>query len=116
MEYLVALVQGIYYLVTGIWPLLSMDSFLKVTGPKTDLWLVKTVGAILAVIGSVLILAQANAEITASIVVLAMGSAFGLAVVEFIYVSRQVIPMIYLGDAFLELLIIAWWAFSFVFS
>ena len=52
----------------------------------------------------------------ASIVVLAMGSAFALAVVELIHVARQVIPLIYLADAFLELLLIAWWAFSFVFT
>ena len=37
MEYPVALVQGIFYFLTGIWPLLSMETFLKVTGPKTDL-------------------------------------------------------------------------------
>ena len=116
MEYPVALVQGIYFFVTGIWPLVSMETFLKITGPKTDLWLVKTVGSILAVIGAVLILAQVNGEITASIVVLAMGSAFSLAVVEMVYVAKQVIPIIYLGDAFLELLLIAWWAFRFVFS
>jgi hypothetical protein len=116
VEYPVALVQGIYFFVTGVWPLLSMRTFLMVTGPKTDLWLVKTVGAILAVIGAVLIIAQVNAEISASIVVLAMGSAFALAIVEIIYVARQVIPMIYLADALAELLLIAWWAFSLVFS
>jgi hypothetical protein len=36
MEFLVALVQGTYFFVTGIWPILSMNTFLKVTGPKTD--------------------------------------------------------------------------------
>ena len=116
MDYPVALVQGLFYLATGIWPLLSMETFLKVTGLKTDLWLVMTVGAILAVIGAVLILAVSIGEINASLVVLAMGSAFVLAFVEIIYVAQQVIPLVYLGDAFLELLIIAWWAFSFVFS
>lgn len=116
MEYPVALVQGIYFFITGVWPLVSMRTFLTITGPKTDLWLVKTVGAILAVIGAVLILAQANGEINASIVVLAMGSAFALAIVEIIYVGKQVIPLIYLADAFAELLLIAWWAFSIVFT
>jgi hypothetical protein len=116
MEYVVALVQGIYFFVFGIWPLVSMRTFLMITGPKTDLWLVNTVGAILAVIGAVLILAQTNAEITASIIVLAMGSAFSLAVVELIYVAKRVISPVYLGDAFIELLLIAWWAFSIVFS
>jgi hypothetical protein len=29
--------QGAYFLVTGVWPLVHMPSFLAVTGPKTDL-------------------------------------------------------------------------------
>ena len=33
---LLAIVQGIYYLMTGIWPLLHLPSFEKVSGPKTE--------------------------------------------------------------------------------
>jgi hypothetical protein len=109
MQYLVALVQGIYFLVFGIWPILHMDSFLHVTGPKTDLWLVKTVGIILAAIGAALIVAYATAEINSSIVVLAIGSALSLAIVEFIYVAKRVISPIYLADAVAELILIGWW-------
>lgn len=116
MEYLVALVQGIYFFVTGIWPLISMRTFLLVTGPKTDLWLVKTVGVILAVIGIVLIVAQVNAEINTSIIILAIGSGIGLAIVEFIYVAKRVISPIYLGDAFAEIVLIAWWVLSIALS
>lgn len=115
MEYLVALVQGIYFFVTGVWPLLSMKTFLMVTGPKTDLWLVKTVGMILAVIGAVLILAQVNAEINTSIIVLAIGSAISLAIVEVIYVAKRVISPIYLADAVAELILVAWWGLSILF-
>lgn len=115
MEYLVALIQGIYFFVFGIWPIFSMTTFLKVTGPKTDLWLVKTVGIILAVIGIVLILAQVNAEINTSIITLAIGSALSLALVEFIYVAKRVISPIYLGDALIELILIGWWLLSIVF-
>lgn len=116
MEHLVALVQGIYFFVTGVWPLLSMKTFLMVTGPKTDLWLVKTVGMILAVIGAVLILAQVNAEINTSIIVLAIGSAISLAIVEVIYVAKRVISPIYLADAVAELILVAWWGLSILFT
>jgi hypothetical protein len=109
MEYLVALVQGIYFFVFGIWPLLHMKSFLMVTGPKTDLWLVKTVGLILAVIGIALMLAWVNAEINTSIITLAIGSALSLALVEFVYVAKRVISPVYIGDAILELLLVGWW-------
>ena len=115
MEYLVALVQGIYFFVSGIWPIIHMHSFLKVTGPKTDLWLVKTVGLILAVIGAVLIVAQLNGEVNNSITILAIGSAVSLAIVEFVYVAKRVISPIYLGDAIIELVLIGWWSLSLVF-
>jgi hypothetical protein len=48
-------VQGAYYLATGIWPLVSVETFQWVTGPKTDHlpsgyeadhWLVMTVGVL----------------------------------------------------------------------
>ena len=45
-----AMIQGAYFLATGIWPLLHLASFMRVTGPKTDRWLVKTVGALVAVL------------------------------------------------------------------
>ncbi len=112
MKSIVALVQGIYFLVTGVWPLLSMGTFLKVTGPKTDLWLVKTVGLLLAIIGATLIVAQVNAEINTPIAVLAIGSALSLAIIEFVYVAKRVISPIYLADAILELILIVWWLVS----
>lgn len=112
MDYKVALVQGIYFFVTGIWPILSMKTFLMITGPKTDLWLVKTVGLILAVIGLVLLYAQRTATVNLPVIVLAMGSAAALALVELIYVFKRLISPIYLGDAFVELILIAWWIIS----
>ncbi|HSL31435.1 MAG TPA: hypothetical protein VK900_19690 [Anaerolineales bacterium] len=112
MDYLVALVQGIYFLVFGIWPLLSMSTFLRVTGPKTDLWLVRTVGLLLVVIGAALIIAQLYGQVNAAIIVLAIGSALSLAIIEFVHVARRVIPQIYLGDAVIELLFIGWWILS----
>jgi hypothetical protein len=46
----ILLVQGIYWLVTGVWGLVDIVSFMKVTGPKTDVWLVKTVSVLIVVI------------------------------------------------------------------
>ena len=112
MNDLVALVQGIYFLLFGIWPLLSMSTFLKVTGPKTDLWLVRTVGLLLTVIGAALIIAQLYNQVNGAITFIAIGSALSLAVIEFVYVSRKIIPPIYLGDAIIELLLIGWWILS----
>ena len=47
----VAWIYSIYFMLTGIWPVVHMPSFIAVTGPKTDLWLVRTVGLLIAGIG-----------------------------------------------------------------
>ncbi len=86
-----------------------MRTFLAVTGPKTDLWLVKTVGLVLAVIGAVLIYAQQTATVNPPVVLLAIGPAASLALVEIVYVIKKVISPIYLGDAFVEIVLIIWW-------
>src|SRR5512141_1763548 len=110
MEYRVAVVQGIYFFITGIWPILSMKTFLLITGPKTDLWLVKTVGLILAVIGGVLLYAQMTGTINMPVILLAIGSAVALTLIETIYVIKRVIAPIYLADAVVEFILICWWA------
>lgn len=109
MENILAALQGCYFFITGIWPLLNMRSFLLVTGPKTDLWLVKTVGAVLAVVGATLVLAAAREEVTASIALLAAGSAAALACVDIRYALTRVIAPIYLADAALEAILILCW-------
>lgn len=104
-----AVIQGIYFLLTGVWPLFSIHSFMAVTGPKTDVWLVKTVGAVLAVIGATLIVAGRGDEVTPAIALLAAASAAALAAVDVIYASRRVISSIYLADAAAEAALIACW-------
>ena len=60
----VAFVQGSYFLITGIWSsLIHIDSFQRVTGRKTDLWLVKTVGILVSAIGAGLILAGVTQQL-----------------------------------------------------
>jgi hypothetical protein len=48
-------VQAAYYLITGLWPLVSLRTFEMVTGPKTDDWLVRMVGLLAAAIGAALL-------------------------------------------------------------
>ena len=108
----VALMQGIYFFITGIWPLISMKTFLMVTGPKTDLWLVRTVGLLLAVIGAVLLYAQMTGTIHQPVIALAMGSALSLTIIEFVYVTKGVISPIYLGDAAIEIILLIGWSIA----
>jgi hypothetical protein len=48
----VAVAQGLYYRVTGVWPLVNLRTFEAITGPKRDKWLVRTVGILAAAIGT----------------------------------------------------------------
>jgi hypothetical protein len=105
----VLMAQGIYYLATGIWPLVSTDTFQMVTGPKTDLWLVDTVGVLISVIALVLLAAVWRRRATGEVVLLALGSALALIGIDVVFVVQKVIAPIYLLDAAAEgVLVIAW--------
>jgi hydrogenase/urease accessory protein HupE len=106
----IALTQGTFYLATGIWPLLDIDSFQAVTGPKTDLWLVRTVGVLVAVIGAVLVTGARRRTLGPEITLLAVGSALGLAAIDIIYVLGGTISPVYLADAVAEIGLAAIWA------
>ncbi len=101
--------QGAYYFGTGVWPLIDMDSFESVTGPKTDDWLVKTVGGLVAIIGSVLVMTGLRRRVTPETAVLAVGSAGGLAAIEIPYSLKGRISAIYLLDVVAEFFIVALW-------
>lgn len=103
------LIQAAVYILTGIWPWLSMRAFLKVTGPKEDLWLVKTVGALVTVVGAVLGLAGLRRRVTPEIALLGAGSASALAGVDALYVAQGRIPPVYLLDMAGELVLVAGW-------
>jgi hypothetical protein len=104
-----ARLQAVIYLVTGIWPLLSIRSFEAVTGPKTDRWLVKTVGLLVAVVGAMLALASRSRRITPEVVLTAAGSAGALATIDVVYVAKRRISPVYLLDAVMELGLVAGW-------
>jgi uncharacterized membrane protein len=105
-----AAVQGLYYLGTGLWPLVSIESFLHVTGPKTDLWLVQAFGLIVAVVGAVLLVAAWRMRVPLEIVTLGAGLAVALAGVDVVFVLRRDIGPVYLLDAMAELGLVALWA------
>jgi hypothetical protein len=109
---LIAIIQGLYFLLTGVWPLISIRTFQMVTGPKTDLWLVKTVGLLIAVIGLVLIVAGWRGQVSFEVVLLGTGSAAALAAIDIIYVLRGRIHPIYLMDAIAEIVVIGFWIIS----
>ena len=101
------LVQGTFYVLTGVWPLLAMWSFELVTGPKTDDWLVRMVGLLAASIGLTLLAAAWRRRATPEVRLLAVASALSFAAIDLVYALTGRISAVYLLDAGIELLFAA---------
>ncbi len=106
----VAIGQGAYYLVSAFWSMVSMRSFQWVTGPKTDIWLVRTVALLLMVIGTVLTIAGFRKRTWPESPLLGMGSAATLAGIDIVYTAKGRISRIYFLDALVELGFLVAWA------
>src|SRR5688572_19355547 len=92
-------VQGSYYFLTGVWPLVSVRSFKMVTGEKTDNlpsgleadhWLLMTVSLLITSIAITLLLAAYRRTHAVEIGVLGLCAAVGLTAIDVIYVARRV--------------------------
>lgn len=106
----VALGQGVFYVATGIWPILSLRTFEAVTGPKADGWLVKTAGVLITAIGAGLTSAGLRGRVTPEMKLVAVGAAAGLTAIDVVYVRRGRIAPVYLLDAVAEVGLIGAWA------
>jgi len=107
-------VQGLFYFFTGVWPLLHIESFMAVTGPKYDIWLVKTVGLLITACSLGMLAASFRKMVQPDLLLVLFGYMFFLAAIDVYYVAREVILPVYLADAAVEvlfLLIWLWWWF-----
>ncbi|MFP5384908.1 MAG: hypothetical protein ACLGHN_02430 [Bacteriovoracia bacterium] len=90
--------QGWFYLITGLWPLIHMKSFEKVSGEKIDKWLVRTVSLMIVSSGVIFVTYNTSKEA----VTLAIMNATALMMIDLIYVTKKVISKVYLIDAVIE--------------
>lgn len=102
--------QGLYFIMTSLWPLLHLESFLQITGYKTDTWLVRTVGILLFPYGLLAIYAAFSKK-NAIVGVVCGLSCFGLAVIDLYYYLAGVIKWVYLIDCFLQSVFVIYWIF-----
>jgi hypothetical protein len=102
--------QAGYYIVTGVWPLVSLATFEAVTGPKVDDWLVHMVGLLAMAIGLVLGAAtlRDKAASRADAVLLAVATAAAFCVIDVYYVAVGRIRPVYLMDAAVEIVFALW--------
>jgi hypothetical protein len=111
-------IQGIYFALTGLWPLFSIETFQMVTGRKTDHlvtgdeadhWLVNTVGVLVTANAVVFIAAAWNRRTTIDVTILGISTAMALTGIDVAYVLRGTISPVYLVDAAAEVVLIGLW-------
>ena len=98
--------QSAYFFTMGLWPLVHYRSFEVVTGRKRDVWLVKTVGALLLPVAGSIGMAASRRRAPDEVRLLAAGSALALGGVESLYALRGRIRWVYLADAAIEALLV----------
>lgn len=103
------LAQSGYYILGALWPLISMQSFLFVTGPKTDLWLIKLNALLLVLVGLSLFTSGLMKRFTAETGILAIGTPLILLFIDVTYVLFGVISPVYLIDGLIESIILFGW-------
>jgi hypothetical protein len=47
--------QGVYYIVTGLWPFVSLSTFVAMVGPKPDVFQLFVTSALIVAIGAVVL-------------------------------------------------------------
>lgn len=105
-------VQGAFLVVAGLWPIVHLRSFAAVTGPKPEGWLVKTVGALIAVAGGALVHAARRDEVTPPLALLGAGISATLGGAAGWYAAKGRIAPIYFADTVVESAFVAAWALS----
>jgi len=110
----VLVLQGIYILLTALWALADIKSFMFITGPKTDIWLVKTVAVSLISISLFFLLSSTKREERA-VSFIAFVFSFGFAYIDFFYSLNKTIRWVYAIDGIVETLFGLLWLY-FLFS
>lgn len=102
--------HGLFNVVGGLWPLLGMRSFERVSGPKVDRWLVQTVAALMVSNGVTQLAAASSPEGVRLARLLGLGTAGVLAGIDLRYAPAGRISKVYLLDAAAELGWVVLWS------
>ena len=105
------LAQGLYYLLLGLWPLVSLSTYQHVTGHVGDLPLAEVVGVLMLVIGGTLCLAAYRKQGSPEVLFLAFASAGGLVLLDIHFLSRG-LSLVYLFDAAIEVGLVLFWVYG----
>lgn len=105
----VARAQGLFNVLGGAWPIVSLRSFEFVYGKKRDVFLQKTVAGLLLSIGCVQLAADASNESVTAVRDLGLATAATLLMIDLVYIPRGEMRKTYIQDALCEIGWIAAW-------
>jgi hypothetical protein len=104
-------VQGVYTLLTALWGLIDIRSFMRVTGPKADIWLVKTVSVLLLPITFCFFAALFLNMPFLPVIIIGILTTSGLAAIDFYYTANRTIKWVYALDGIAEVLFLLTWIY-----
>jgi glycine/D-amino acid oxidase-like deaminating enzyme/nitrite reductase/ring-hydroxylating ferredoxin subunit len=103
------IMQGAYYVATGLWPVLHLRSFEAVTGRKRHGWLVRAVGGAIAAIGTALLVGAAAPRRSRR---LGVGTAVALGLASTVFAVSRRGTRAYVAEAAIEAGFAAAWLAS----
>jgi len=114
-KHITPFLQGLYFIITGIWPLVHIESFQYITGYKTDIWLVKTVGILILPYSVLCFYTIGNTKRNTAIAIVNFMCCLGLAGVDLYYYLKGIISWVYLIDFALEMIFSIYWIFYLIY-
>ncbi len=91
--------------------MVDIDTFMAVTGPKNDIWLVKTVAVVLIPISLFFLANIYKPGPLLHAIIVGFTSSVGLASIDFYYTSNDVILWVYAIDGVLQVLFAISWLY-----
>ncbi|WP_394673772.1 hypothetical protein [uncultured Chryseobacterium sp.] len=101
--------QAVYYFVTGLWPLVHLKSFFEVTGPKTDVWLVQMVGALIFSYSILFFYMALTRQLLHIHAVVGSLSSFAIGCIEFYYYLQGTLRGVYYVGFIIETCFFMYW-------
>lgn len=103
---IILLFQGVYYISTAFWAIVSLDSFSQVTGHFGDPFEMHSIAALALVLGIFFIWGVIKEEVRKYAAFLALGTAITVIIPELIYLPKIGNPILFWID-FIEESIVA---------
>src|SRR5262249_59667198 len=103
------LAQGIYYLIRGLWSVLGYGFHGAASGETVTAYLAHSTGLLVLIIGAALCLAAYRRQGSPEVLLIALGAAAGLTILDIIYVFNRSISVLYVLDAIIQAGLVAAW-------